>query len=114
MRGRWLFGSRTARLIWLVLVTAASVVVALFLLLPLAVRGFVLVIVLASRACVWVAGSIGAGVDTWTLLAAIGRSTGAFLVSPQVLAVGGGLVLVGAIALYGLQRLLDSEEESPR
>ena len=84
------------------------------LLLPLAVRAFFHAIVLMSNACVWFAGSLGAGVDMWTILATIGRSAGAALISGQALAIVGGLVLVGAIALYGLQRLLDSEEESSR
>ena len=69
---------------------------------------------LTSNACVWFAGSLGAGVDMWTILATIVRAAGAALISGQALAVVGGLVLVGAIALYGLQRLLGSEEESSR
>jgi len=35
-------------------------------------------------------------------------------VSPQAFGVVGGLVVAGGLALYGLQRLLGSEEESPR
>jgi hypothetical protein len=31
--------------------------------------------------------------------------------TPRVLAVGGALVLVSGLSLYGLQRLLDSKEE---
>jgi hypothetical protein len=106
-------GTRAARL---VVGTVAAVVVlgTAFLLLPLAVRAFFHAIVLMSDACVWFAGSLGAGVDMWTILATIGRSAGAALISGQALAVIGGLMLVGAIALYGLQRLLGSEEESAR
>jgi hypothetical protein len=106
-------GTRAARLAAgtvAAIVTAATVV----LLLPLAVRAFFHAIVLMSKACVWFAGSLGAGVDIWTILATIGQSAGAALISGKALAVVGGLVLVGAIALYGLQRLLDSDEESSR
>ena len=106
-------GTRAARL---VAGTVAAVLVAgtAFLLLPLTVRAFFHAIVLMSNACVWFAGSLGAGVDMWTILTTIGRAAGGALISGQALAVIGGLMLVGAIALYGLQRLLGSEEESSR
>ena len=106
-------GTRAARLV-VGTVTAVVAAGTAFLLLPLAVRAFFHAIVLMSNACVWFAGSLGAGVDMWTILATIGRSAGAALISGQALAVIGGLMLVGAIALYGLQRLLGSEEESSR
>jgi hypothetical protein len=106
-------GTRAARLI-VGTVAAGVAVIGALLLLPLAVRAFFHAVVLMSNACVWFAGSLGAGVDMWTILATIGRSAGAALVSGQALAVVGGLVLVGAIALYGLQRLLGSDEESSR
>ena len=104
------------RAVRLVAGTVAAVVAAGLagLLLPLAVRAFFHAIVLMSNACVWFAGSLGAGVDMWTILATIGRSAGAALISGQALAVIGGLMLLGAIALYALQRLLGSEEESSR
>ena len=106
-------GTRAARLVvgTVAAVVAAGIVV---LLLPLAVRAFFHAIVLMSKACVWFAGSLGAGVDIWTILATIGRSAGTALISGQALVIVGALVLVGAIALYGLQRLLDSDEESSR
>lgn len=111
MGWRPLNGTRTARLAGLGTVAAAAGV---FLVLPLAVRVFVRAIVLTSTACVWFAGSLGAGVDLWTIFATIGRSAAAALVSAQALAAIGALLLVGAIALFGLQRLLDSEKESSR
>ncbi len=104
-------GTRAARLA-VGTVGAVVTAVTVVLLLPLAVRAFFHAIVLMSNVCVWFAGSFGAGVDIWTILATIGQSAGAALVSGRALAVVGGLVLVGAIALYGLQRLLDSDEES--
>ena len=114
MGWRPLNGTRTARLAGLVAVAAVIAAGTAFILLPLAVRAFFHAIVLISNACVWFAGSLGAGVDMWTILATIGRSAGAALINAQALAVAGGLVLAGAIALYGLQRLLGSEEESSR
>lgn len=114
MGWRPLNGPRTARLVGLGTVAAATAAGVAFLLLPLAVRAFVRAIVLTSTACVWFAGSLGAGVDLWTILATIGRSAGAAVISTKALAIVGALVLVGALALYGLQRLLGSEEESSR
>ena len=114
MGWRPLNGTRTARLVGVGIGVAVMAAGTAFLLLPLAARALFHAIVLTSNACVWFAGSLGAGVDMWTILATIGRSAGAALISAQALAVVGGLVLVGAIALYGLQRLLGSEEEPSR
>jgi len=111
MGWRPLNGTRTARLAGLGTVAAATAA-GVFLVLPLAVRAFVRAIVLTSTACVWFAGSLGAGVDLWTIVTTIGRSAAAALVSPQALAAIGGLLVIGALALYGLQRLLGSEKES--
>ena len=85
-----------------------------YFLLPLLVRGFVRGLELTVNACVWFAGSLSAGADGWTILTTIGRAVGNVLISPEAFFVVGGLVLVGALALYGLQRLLGSEEESSR
>ena len=114
MGWRPLNGTRAARLVGIGTLAAVVAAGTAFVLLPLAVRAFFHAIVLTSNACVWFAGSLGAGVDMWTILATIGRSAGAALINPQALAIAGGLVLAGAIALYGLQRLLGSEEESWR
>lgn len=111
---RPLNGARSARLIGFWSVAAALAAGGVFLLIPLAARIFVRAIVLMSSVCVQFAVLLSAGVDTWTILATIGRSAGEVLISTRALAVVGGLVLVGAIALYGLQRLLGSEEESSR
>ena len=105
---------RLARLAGVAILSVALVVTAAWLLLPLAVRGLVRGIALVVDACVWFAASISAGADAWTILKAVGRAAGTALVSPQAFAVVGGLVLLGALALVGLQRLLGSEEESSR
>jgi hypothetical protein len=105
---------RTVRLLALpVLAGGASVAAAVFL-LPLAVEGFVRLLDLTLNACIWVAASLSSGANRWTILATIGRAAARTLLSTRAVTVLGGLVLVGAIALYGLQRLLGSEEEFTR
>lgn len=105
---------RLARLAGFAIVSVALVVTAAWLLLPLGVRALVRVVRLVVDGCVWFAASISAGADAWTILKAVGRAAGPALISPQAFAIVGGLVLAGALALFGLQRLLGSEEESSR
>ena len=105
---------RLARLGGFAIVSVALVVSAGWFLLPLGVRALLRGIALVVDGCVWFAASMSEGADAWTILKAIGRATGTALTSPQAFAIIGGLVLVGALALFGLQRLLGSEEESPR
>jgi len=85
-----------------------------FVLLPLALRGFVRGLQLTVNACVWLAASLGAGMDAWSIVALIGRGAADALSTPRALGVIVALVLVGALALYGLRRLLGIEEESSR
>lgn len=103
---------RAARLAGFALATVVAIVAAAYVLLPLVVRAFVRGLELTVNACVWFAASLSAGADAWTILSTVGRAAASALVSPQAFVVVGGLVLVGAVALYGLQRLLGSEEES--
>jgi hypothetical protein len=79
---------------------------------PVAVRGLVTSLELMVRGSVWLATSIGSGTDGWTIVTTIGRAVGLALATPRALGVFGVLLLVGAVALLGLTRLLDSEEES--
>ena len=62
------------------------------------------------RGSLWLATSFGRGDDSWTIAAAVGRGVTTALVTPGALGVVGGLLLLGAVALFGLQRLLESEE----
>ena len=102
---------RTARFAaYLVLALVAGAAAAL-LLLPLAVQGFVRALDLTLNACVWLAASLSSGADGWTLLGTVGRAAGSALLTTRALTVLGGLILVGALALYGLARLLGSERE---
>lgn len=105
---------RAARLTGFAIATVAAIAAAGYFLLPLVVRAFVRGLEITVNACVWFAGSLSAGADAWTILSTIGRAVGSVLTSPEAFAVAGGLVLAGALALYGLQRLLGSEEESSR
>lgn len=102
------------RLAGLALAGVAAILAAAFLLLPLAVRGFVRTIEATVNASVWVAASLGSGGDAWTITSTLARAAAAALVTPRALAVIAALVLISAVALYGLQRLLGYEEESPR
>lgn len=105
---------RSARLAGAATVSVALAVAAVWFLLPLGVRAFVRGLVLIVDGCVWFAASVSAGADAWTILKAIGRAAGSALTSTETFMIVGGLVLAGALALFGLQRLLGSEEESPR
>jgi hypothetical protein len=87
-------------------------VAAFVVVLPLLGRAFVRSIELLVAASVWFATSIGVGVSVWDTLATIGRAAAGGLATPTASVLLGGLVLIGIVALYWLQRLLESEEES--
>lgn len=105
---------RSARLAGIAIASIILASAAMWFLLPLGVRAFVRGLVLVVDGCVWFAASVSAGADAWTILGAIGRAAGTALVSTETFMIVGGLVLAGAAALFGLQRLLGSEEESSR
>ena len=104
--------ARLARVAGLVCVGLSLMVASVFVLLPLAGRTFVRAIELLVAGCVWVATSIGVGVSVWQVLGTIGRAASRSLTTPTASLTFTVLVLVGVVALYGLQRLLESEEES--
>ena len=104
--------ARFARVAGLAVVGLSLTAAALFVLLPLLAREFVRAIELLVAGCVWVATSIGVGLSVWDVLETIGRvSVGALLTPTGSLALS-ILVVVGIMALYWLQRLLESEEGS--
>ncbi|MGE5246489.1 MAG: hypothetical protein ACM3SQ_19865 [Betaproteobacteria bacterium] len=107
-------GRRWARDVGLVLLAVTGASAGILLLLPLLVRGFVRALELVMTGCVWLAMSISVGVSVWSVLASVGRAGAAVLVTPQGSAVLAILILVAALAIYGLQRLLGSQEESSR
>ena len=67
---------------------------------------------LVARASLWVALRLSAGLDMWSIVSSAGRALGAALAAPQVSMVLLVIEVVGALALYALQRLLSSERES--
>jgi hypothetical protein len=83
----------------------------LLLLVPFAARAFVRSVALLAAGCIWLATSISSGASPWEMLMTIWRRSTAELASPVVSAVLWGVVLVGLLALYWLQRLLAPEEE---
>jgi hypothetical protein len=80
--------------------------------LPYVVRAFVRGVVLLLNACLWVALSMSTGASVWSLITTIGRASAAALVTPMASGILIGLVAISLVALYLLQRLLGSEEES--
>lgn len=81
------------------------------LVVPLAARVFVRGIVLLAVGCVWLATSLSMGVSVWTMMATIWRNVASVLTTPAASALLWILVVLGALALYWLQRVLGSEGE---
>jgi hypothetical protein len=102
---------RVMRISGVVLVVIAASVASAYLILPLAVQAFVRVLDLTLNACVWVAASFTNGTDGWTIFMTIVRALASTLLDTRALTVLGALVLLGAAALYALQRLLGAKEE---
>ena len=91
-----------------------AVVAAAYLLLPIAAWAFVRVLTMTLNGCIWLAASISSGADVWTIVETIAKAAAGTFVTPQVSGAIVVLIVVGALALFGLQRLLGSEEDSPQ
>ena len=78
--------------------------------LPFMARAFVRAIVLMLNGCVWAAMSISTGMSVWGVLGVIGRAAVEMLATPTAFVVLLTLIVVGAGALYLLQRMLGTEE----
>jgi|RhiMetdeSRZDD1v2_1073273.scaffolds.fasta_scaffold2843828_2 hypothetical protein len=102
------------RLAGLGIVAVAAAIAGGFFLLPLVLRGFIRSLELTINGAVWLAAALGSGGDAWSIASTVGRAAAAAIVTPRALAVIAALVLIGAGALYGLQRLLGYGEESSR
>jgi hypothetical protein len=89
----------------------AIVAAGIWFLMPLAAGALVRGIVLLAAGCVWLATSLSSGVSVWARLATIWQGTAGALATPAASAALWSLVVVGALALYWLQRLLGSEKE---
>jgi hypothetical protein len=101
-----------ARLGGVAIIVVVAILAAAYLLLPAAVWVFVRALILTLNACVWLAASLSSGIDGWTIAATVGRAAADTLLTREASGLIAALVVVGALALYGLQRLLGSEEES--
>jgi len=101
-----------ARNAGLVVVGLSLIAAAVFALLPLLGRALVRAVELLVAGCVWVATAISVGVSIWDVLGTIGRAAAGELATAAASVVLALLVVVGIAALYCLQRLLESEEES--
>jgi len=104
-------GTRAIRLAGFGLLAVALGVMTATVVLPLAVRGFVRAIELTMNACVWLATTLTVGMSAWTVLGVVGRTATGMVNSRQASLAISVLVAIGALAAYGLQRLLGSEEE---
>jgi hypothetical protein len=104
--------ARRVRFAGLVLAGLGVAAAAFFVLVPLVGRLFVRLIEFLVAACVWLATSIGVGLSMWDVLATVGRAAAGGLATSTASVALGVLVLVGIVALYWLQRLIESEEES--
>jgi hypothetical protein len=102
---------RWARLGGLAILGAAGASGIAILLIPLAARGFVRGLVLLAAGCVWLTTSLSMGVSVWTMLGTMWQTVAGALATPAASAMLWSLVVLGALALYWLQRLLGPEEE---
>ena len=102
---------RGFRLAGAVFIGVALASVTSYLALPLIYDGTVRALDLTLSTCVWLMTSLDSEAGVWTVASVVGRAAAGALMTPRVLAIGGGLVVVSGLSLYGLQRLLDSEEE---
>jgi hypothetical protein len=95
-------------------VAVAAILAGGYLLLPVVAWALVRALTTTLNGCIWVAASISSGTDAWTIVQTIARAAAGAFVTPQVSGVIAMLVVLGAFALFGLQRLLGSEEDSRR
>lgn len=106
--------SRAVRLAGAGLVSLVASVAALYMVLPLVARALVRVLTLTVSGCVWLAASLSSGADPWSIAGAVLRAAGGALATREASILLLGLVVLGALAFYWLQRLLGMDEESSR
>ena len=66
-------------------------------------------VVAGVQGLVWTANAVGGGLRWWSLLENVGSAVGTAVATPQTTAVLVALELMGAMAVYGIQRLLGDE-----
>jgi hypothetical protein len=103
---------RWRRIAGVAVVGTAVTLVAVLVGLPLAAWMFVRAVALLMRLCVWFAFSLSAGVSLWTIAGTIGGAVTNALTSREATIGLIALVVLGAAAIFGIQRIFESEEES--
>ena len=88
-------------------VTATS-----YWLLPLVAWGLARALAFALNASVWLAVSLSSGAGARDIVTTVARAAAGAVATPEALGGLATLVIVGALALVGLLRLLESEEDS--
>jgi len=91
-----------------------AILAAGYVVLPTMAWAFVRGLTLTLNGSVWIAASLSSGVGAGTIFVTIVRAAFAALGTPVASGLVAGLILLGAVAMIGLQRLLGSEEESPK
>jgi hypothetical protein len=105
---------RTARLAGIGVVAVAGTIAGGYVALPVAAWLFVRALTAMLNGAVWLAATISSGDDAWTIVTTVATATFNVFSTPQVSGGIAALTVVGAAAIFGLQRLLGSEEESSR
>jgi hypothetical protein len=105
---------RTARLAGVGIVTVVMTVAAAYFLLPFAAWAVVRMLTWTLNGSVEVAAAFGSGTDVWTIVTTLAWAVGRAVTTPQVSGAIALLLVVGGVAMFGLQRLLGSEEDSSR
>jgi hypothetical protein len=90
----------------------SAAIAAGYIALPLAAWAIVRLFTSTLNASVWFAAALSSGSDTWTIVTTIGRAAVGALTTPFATGIIAALVFIGAVALFGLQRLLGTEEDS--
>ena len=93
---------------------AAALLGTLVVLGPSLVRQVVGLLNFSVQGFVWIVRGLEGGLDTWSLMAEIGRAVGTSLATPEVSASFFVLELVGVAALYTLHRVLFYDKGSTR
>jgi hypothetical protein len=94
---------------------AASILVGLVVTVTLIAKGpqiLVWALDAAVAATVWMSAALENGLDLWGILGQAASAAAAVIATPQVASVLIGIQAIGAAALYGLHRILGSEQES--
>jgi hypothetical protein len=108
--------------VWITIVRRAAVAIAIIgagylsavRLLPLLAGQFVAAINMLAQACLWMAMALSAGRNTWSVLTDVARALALTAAAPQVSTAVILAAVIGTVAMYLLQRLLESDREHSR